>query len=473
MVKIKKIVISATLASAALFFGAFPAAAVSPVDVPAAVSALLVELVSGEVLYEKNVNERHPADALARIMTLLLAASACEDDTLDINKPVKMTDSARAGMSSKSPTLGISSGEDMSLRDLMYCAYISGALEACNMIAEHISGSVDEFVAKMNSHARELGCTGTNFTNTYGRYDENQYTTALDQYIIFREAMSLPFFAEISGTYRYETDKTNKSGSRKLASSNSMLNTGSKYYYGHCVAGAASVTLEGGYSLVSQAETDGMSLVCVVLGSDLVTFEDKSTDMRNFSESHRLYEWGFSSFGWRTVLATSDLVAKTPVRYGDGADYINLRPESSIRMVLPNDVNIGDFERTVVIYSAENGETLTAPITAGDALGEVTLTRNGVNYGTVVLVANTNIDLHRMEFVRTQVTDALGSSVARIVTTVILLLIVGYIALVIRYNIVRRQRLRKIEERKKELIRDRQKQTHTNQETRPNARHTD
>jgi len=456
MVNIKKIVILIFLLPMSLLLCYVPAAAATPFSDIVAASAILAEADSGTLLFDDNMTDRHPADALAKIMMLLVAVSACETGGANPDDLVEMTESAWAGVDSKSTTLDISPGEKLSLLDLMYCAFTGGACEACNMVAEKIAGSVDAFVGLMNARAAEIGCENTNYTNADGQYNEKQYTTAQDQFYIFREAMSHPLFAEIAGAYRYTTAATNMSDPRKLVGSNSLLNANSKYYYSTCTAGLAGATYEGGYSAVAFAQADDLSLISVVLGSDIIILDDESTQMRNLTESRRLFEWGFSEFEWRTILSSNEPVAKAPILHGAGADYVNLRPESSIKLLLSKDIPTDEFEKNVTIYSTDKGEALEAPITAGDVLGEITISRDNVDYGPVKLVANTNIELNRLEFIKMQITDILTSKTARLVIFALILLIILYIALVIRYNVIRRKRIRRIKEAKRRLKAERQ-----------------
>ena len=453
-----KFIITAVLVLTAMLFTNAPAHAADPSQNLAARAALLAEMDSGLVLFEHNMDMRHPADALTKVMTLLLAVSACESGTASPDDIVEMTESAYYNINAMSTTQNILPGERMTLLDLMYSAYVGNANEACNMIAEHIAGSVVRFIEMMNALAEELGCKNTNFTNTNGQYNDSQRTSAMDQFIIFREAMTYPLFVEISSTLRYDLEETNMSEPRRLTNSNLLLNPNSKYYYRSCTSGMASATYEGGYSLVSLSEANGLSLICVILGSDDFIHEDESVDLRNFTETQRIVEWGLSQFSRRTILSSVDLVDKAPVANGAGADFVNLRPESSIELLLNNDILDEDFVKTVTIYSVESGETLFAPISAGDVLGEVTVTRNGVDYGTILLVANTGIELHRVEFIRMQVNDIMASSTTRNIIWALVFLILGYTALVIRYNVLRRKRIRKIEDAKRHLMQERQNQ---------------
>ena len=454
---VKKTAIFAIILPAVLLFLCVPAEASSSFSDLVAASALLAEADTGQILFENNTNKRHPADALVKVMTLLLAAKAIEDGEVSEDDMVIMTQSAWHDISNRSATQNIRAGEEMTLLDLMYSAYVGGANEACNMIAEHIAGSVDAFVAMMNERAVAIGCGNTNFTNPHGQYNENQYTTGRDQFLIFRDATSMPLFSEISGAFRYTVPATNMSDLRRLTSTNSLLNQNSKYYFRHCTAGIASNTFEGGHSYVGLTETDGLSLIVVILGSDEIMQEDGSYDMRNLTEARRLSEWGYSQFAWRTVISTTDLIARAPILHGAGADFVILRPESEIKLLLDNDIPIDAFNKNITIYSIEEDEPLVAPIAAGDVLGEVSLTRNGIEYGPVLLVANTNIELHRFEFMRIQAKEILSSPAAKYVIWGLVIIIAGYIALIVRYNVLRRQRLNRINQAKRKLAEERRK----------------
>jgi len=452
----RKTAIAAILITVAMLLSSQPADAAAPFSDLEAQAALLAEVDTGTVLFERNMNVRHPADSLAKVMTMILALTAIENGDASIYDFVVMTESAMFDITSRSTTQGISVGEEMPLLDLMYCAFIGSANEACNLIAEYIAGDVGAFVDMMNDRAEDLGCEGTNFTNPHGQYSDDQYTTAMDQYRIFREAISYQLFLEISGVFRHTIEGTNKAEQRRLVGTNSLVNSSGKYHYRPCNSGLASATYEGGYSYVGFAESDGMSLIVVVLGSDVIMFEDESAEMRNLTEARRLFEWGFSEFGWRVILVAGELVGKAPIIHGAGADFVNLRAETEIKELLDNDIPDSAFVRNVTIYSVDSEEPLYAPVLAGEVLGEVTITRGGVDYGTVLLTANTTVELNRLQFIRMQVMELANSSTARTVIWVLVILVVLYTALVVRYNIVRIRRMRKIREAKRKLAEERQ-----------------
>jgi len=421
----------------------------------AARSAIIAEKDSGLILYEHNSDIRHPADSLTKIMTIYIAAQKVENDEISDHELITMTESAWYDLNDNSSTQNIIAGEQMTFIDLMYSAYVGNANEACNMLALRMAGSISSFVSMMNEKAAELGADNTQFTNAHGQFNQSQYTTAYDQFIIFSAAMKNPLFAEIAGTFRHITESTYETESRTLSSSNSLINQGSRYHYRYCIAGRDSATYEGGYSLVAFAEEDNLALVSVILGSDVLILPDESTDMRSFSESLRLFNWAFTQFAWRDILKTTDLLAKVPVLHGSGADFVNARPESALTLLLDNSIPSESFERKYVIYSDESGNALVAPVNAGDVLGEVTISRNGIEYAKIALIANTNVNLSGVEYIRGQIMDMLSTSTARIILLILAGILLLYIALVIRYNIIRANRIRRIKDAKEDIIRER------------------
>ena len=455
MLKVVKFTIISFLCLLTVFVSAAPALAAAP-PVTDAAAVLLVEGISGTVLFEENKDTKRSPDSLAKIMTLLLAVDACDSGSVSQRDIVTANDSAFFNIDQNSSNQNIVPEEELLLIDLMYCAFLGSANEACNIIAEHISGSVSDFVTEMNSRAAELGCKNTHFTNTHGQVDSEQYTTAWDMYLIYRAAMENPGFAEISRALQYRTTSTNKSDVRNLTNPNYLLSEKSRYYYRLCTGGKPSATYENGYAFVSSAEYENMQLFSVLLGTKAITLEDRSTLMLNLSDSKALMEWGFESFEWTTILSSSELISKIAVRHGDGADFVNLRPIESISLLAPIGTSREEFERVVRLFPEERGEELVAPISSGDVLGEIALKKDGKSYGTVKLVADTSVKLLRIKYIEERVLEVLKSPIVKIVIISVIVLFVGYILLLIRYNRKRRARRRKIAEAKAKIIEDRQ-----------------
>ncbi|MDR1299004.1 MAG: hypothetical protein LBJ84_01985 [Oscillospiraceae bacterium] len=417
-------------------------------------SAVLLETNSGSVLYEKNMLARRSPDNLVKVMLLLAAARAYENGDVGLDDTVTVDESAWLGLGSAAGS-GLSPGEQMKFLDLLYMAYFGINDAACNAVAAFVAGGEAQFVDMMNAEAYALGCADTKFANTHGGLDPEQYTTAWDLAVILKEACGHSLFVQVAGEFSTTIAATNYNDRRDIRSPNYILGETSKYYYSDATTARASGTYENGYGVTASARRDDISLVAVVLGASAVILDDESTQMQNLTECVKLFDWGFNNFGWRNVLSTGELIAQAPVRYADGADSILLRPSKSIEMLLANDVDEGAFTRVITIYAVRDGETLTAPVDKGAILGEVTVFFNGENCGTSALVANTGVELQRIRYLEDQVLLALGSRWVKFSIFLLVILFSVYAALVIRYNRLRRERIRKITEAKQRLIDER------------------
>jgi D-alanyl-D-alanine carboxypeptidase (penicillin-binding protein 5/6) len=397
-------------------------------------AAVLVEVSSGNVLYTKEADTKLPPASITKVMTVLLAVEACEEGKVTLDDMVTASADAMSDLDEDGSTQGIQAGETMSLRDLMYCALVSSANEACNIIGEYLAGSKEAFVEQMNQRAQELGCSNTHFANTHGLPNDNHYTTAWDLYLIFSEAIHHELFMEIAGTYEYQTEVTNRTPERReLTNTNKLIDPTSDYYYEYCTGGKTGSTDAAGYCLASVADNDGVKLISIVLGAQQVE-KDGYIETMSFVETRRLFQWGYSNFSYHTLLSTTDLVKEIDVAMGDGVDSVVLRPEKDVVVYMDNAIDVADFERTYRIYSEESGETLKAPIEEGEVLGEMTISYGGQEFGTVKLVANTRVDLNHLAYLRTQIAKFFSSPIVILILVIVVLLLATYVVLVVRYN---------------------------------------
>ena len=397
-------------------------------------ASILVEVDTGRVLYANNENTPVPPASLTKIMTVMLAVEACEDGKAALNDVVKVNESAYYDVTADGSTLDIAVGEEITFKDLLYAALVVSANEACNIIAEYISGDISTFIGLMNQRAQELGCTNTHFANTHGLPNDDHYTTAHDLYRIADAAMKLPLFSQIAGTVEYSIPANNLAEPRSLTTTNNLLIPDSRYYYDLATGVKTGYTAAAGYCLVSSAKSDDMSLISVVLGAESLVIEDGSTQVRSFSESKRLLQWGFDNFSYQTILSPLDLLAEVPVLLGDGADTVVLRPKTPIVALLDNEIDITSLKTEVRIFSEETGEVLSAPISQGDILGSVSVELDGVDYGTIELVANTSISLNRGEYLKQKIKDTFSNTYVRLLIVFLVLLVLSYIAFIIIYN---------------------------------------
>ena len=235
-IKILPLILMFSFALALLCPGALAAdedTGIDPAPELESAAAAIVDADTGRLLYGLNADEQRYPASLTKTMTVLLAVEAIERGDAASDDVVTAGDEAVQGMVEDGSTAGIQPGETMSLLNLMYCAMLGSANEACNIIAVHISGSIDAFVADMNERAAALGCTGTHFANTHGLPDTDHYTTASDFARITREAMSHDLFLEISSTTTYTVPATNLSAERQLPNTNGLINPETQLYPGN------------------------------------------------------------------------------------------------------------------------------------------------------------------------------------------------------------------------------------------------
>ena len=391
------------------------------------------------VLYTKNADERLYPASLTKVMTVLLAVEDIESGKIALSDPVTAQPGFDFDMIVGGSSVYIMQQETMTLESLLYCAMVASANDACNVIAQYVSGSISDFVARMNARAAELGCTGTNFTNTHGLPDANHYTTAWDFSRIVREAAKHELFMTIASTINYTVPDTNVSSERVLESTNSLVNPTNPLYpgdwgYEYAKGIKTGHTNDAGYCLASSAEKDGVKLLSVVLKSEAYQQDDGSWYYGNFADTRTLFEWGFNNFSYQDVLKSTETVTEVPVAMGADADTVTARPSTTIRAFLPN---------TLSPDVAADG--LTAPVSAGQVVGEISVIRDGVVLGTSPLVTTTSVDLSRVEYMKDQLRETLRTPGVILAFWALVLLFAAYIFVVVRYRSKRRAYQKRLE----------------------------
>lgn len=410
-------------------------------------AVVLVDLDSGRLLYELNRDEQRAPASLTKIMTVMLAVEALERGEVSLDEMVTAQADCLAGLDTDSSTSNIQPGEIISYKDLLYCALVHSANEACNVLAARVSGSVGAFVELMNRRAAELGCTNTHFVDPNGLSNENHYTTAYEMYLITREALEHPLFAEICNTRGYDMAPTNLSNARSFYNSNALITAdseyGSSYVYPYASGVKTGFTQRAGYCLVSTAEKDGVHLLAVVMGCD-GWLNAGIDEYENFIDSVRLYNWAFDNFAYRQAVSSMSTVTRVQVDLAAESDAnVNLRPQNDVTLLLPRDLDESEIRLEPTIYE----DMLVAPIEAGTVLGRAEIMIGGVSYGRVNLVNTAEVTLSKKEFMTQRVHQTLSSPWITVLVVVLALLAIGYFTMVLRYRAQRRKYLR----RKREL----------------------
>ncbi|MDD6189671.1 MAG: D-alanyl-D-alanine carboxypeptidase [Clostridiales bacterium] len=406
-------------------------------------AAILMNAETGEVYYEKNADAVLPPASITKVMTALMAFEAIERGDISISDMVTASSTSHNDLTLDGSTQNIIPGETMSLEGLLYCMLVSSANEACNIIGEYIAGgSISEFVAMMNARAKELGCTNTNFVNAHGLPADQHYSTAHDIALISAEALKYPLFVEIVNTVYKELPATNKSDSRYLMSTNYLINPDrSHYYYSEAKGIKTGSTESAGQCLASYVVNDDVTAISVLLGCEIVKLEDGSSEIQSFTQTKKLMQWFLSNYSLHTIISTTDLICEVPVELAEGTNTVVARPAENISMLLPIDIDVDSLERNYTIYSQREGaEPLTAPLSAGDLIGEITFIYNGNTYGPVSLVANTAVERSKLAYLKAEIKNTLNKSWVKWLIAGFVLVLILYFVFVIRYNIIRRKR---------------------------------
>ena len=412
---------------AALLCGLFtvPAAALEDPDIRAK-AALLVEAETGTILYDKNAHDELSIASTTKIMSALLIFEAIERGELRMDQSVTATASALRGLPEDGSTADIVEGETLTVEQLLYCMLVISANETCNILGETVAGSVDAFVERMNQRAQELGCKNTHFANTTGLTQSGHYSCAYDLYLITREAMTFEDFMTIVNTKSYEIPPTNKTEEeRVLHSTNALISNWrlAGYLYSGAQGIKTGSTDAAGQCLVSSAVRGSRTLVSVVLGCEEVKTETGGTRSESFSETARLFDWGFDNFSARTVLESNELICEVPVALSNEVSTVAVHPASNAEAVLPNDLELDQLQRTVTL----DNDSVNAPVAAGDQLGTITISYDGVDYVTVPLLAVADVSASSFLLAKYNIGQFFSRTPVKIITIVVVLLVIQLI----------------------------------------------
>lgn len=353
-------------------------------------SAILVDPESGFVLYEKDADKRRFPASTTKIMTALVVL----ENVKDLKQTVTVTEEDFEGVSWDSSKAGFKVGETIPVIDLLYGLMLPSGNEAANTLARFVGGSVEGFADMMNQRAQTLGCSGTHFSNPNGLHDDNHYTTARDLYTITAEAMKNETFALISETAQKTLSETNMTAERggkalKVFTTNMLIYSRSDpLYYSYATGVKTGHTSQAGYCLVAAAKKKDSRLISVMLGCEK---PQGAKQPLTFSETKRLFEWGFDAYKTMKLVEKGENVAQVSVRLSTDTDTLSLCTAEDVYGTVPNDIDLADVERVVDVP-----ETVDAPVEAGQKLGTMRISYNGVDYGQVDLVALTGASLSKV-----------------------------------------------------------------------------
>jgi len=311
--------------------------------------AVLMDIATGTVLYEKNPHERLSPASVTKVMTLLLIMEAIDSGRIGWEDTVTASESAAAKGGSQ---IYLKVGETMTVRDLVKSIAVSSANDAACAMAEHIAGSESAFVSLMNQRAKELGMNDTNFVNCTGLDDAEEakehLTCAYDIAVMSREL--LKNHPDIQKFTTIWMDSV-RGGEFGLSNTNKMVR-----FYNGCTGLKTGYTSGAGFCLSASAEREGMGLIAVVLGCE--------TSQERFSACKSMLDYGFANFA--LVAPNAPENAAVPVTLGV-SDTVAAEPGEQTALL------IDKSQRDQITVTVELEPTVAAPVSKGARLGTMTV----------------------------------------------------------------------------------------------------
>ncbi|WP_461570580.1 D-alanyl-D-alanine carboxypeptidase family protein [Thermincola ferriacetica] len=347
-------------------------------------SAILIDAVTGKVLFEKAADVERPPASVTKVMTLLVALEQLAKGKISLSDKVVTSENA-SGMGGSQVYL--EPNEELSMREMLISIAVGSANDACVAVAEHIAGSHEAYVKMMNDKAKELGLKHTHFANAYGLPAEGHYTSARDLAVMMREALKYPLFSKLTSIKRYDL----RGGEFVLWNTNKLL-----WWYDGCDGGKTGWTSEAKYCLASTCKRNGLRLIAVVMA----TPEPRS----HFRESMRLYNYGFARYEAANIAEQGKKLGKIRVSKGQW-DWVDAVTVSDVAIVVPKG------EKKSVTYKLDLLPYVKAPVKKGQKVGQVTVMKDKEQVLKVNLVAARDVEKggvfkHIVKLVRSTITPA-------------------------------------------------------------------
>ena len=342
-------------------------------------TAILMDAASGEILFDKNADQKMFPASITKLMTILLALEHGE-----LTDEITFSHNAIYSIEPGSAHIAIQEGETLTLEQVLRAIILRSANEASNGVAEYVDGSIEAFAKHMTARAKELGCKNTNFLNANGLHNENHYTTAHDMALIAKELLKHEEYRSMMSETYYEIQPTNKQTEvRYLHGQHQMLNENSLYYYKDAIGGKTGFTSEALNTLVTYAERDGMELIAVVM---------KCNGAEHYTDTASLFDYGFTHYESVKILSAADHTATVKVMetYNEKAverGTITVAPAEDVYHTLPKGTDISD-----ITVEKDLPESIEAPVKAGQTVGTLNISLHGEILKTVDLVSQDAID---------------------------------------------------------------------------------
>lgn len=391
--------------------GSASADALSSIKIKSAYGVLM-DADSGNIIYDKGGDEKIYPASTSKILTCIVAIENSEMDDV-----VTVSQNALKGQANNGAHIGLKAGEKLSMEDALYGMMLESANDAAIAIAETISGSEEEFAKLLNEKAKELGLENSHFVTPNGLYDDDHYTTARDLAVITKYAMENDEFMKIFSSYKHILSPTNmRSDSLDIYTSHKMTKYKSMEYDG-VIGGKTGYVDESKCNVVTAAERDGMTLICVTARCDNI--------IDAYNDSTALLNGGFANYASMDVSpvggtgAFDDMIA-------DGGYKISHSSlaGSTMKAVLPKDADTSQITFKI------NDNDVAFPIKEGEVTGQMQAVYDGNIVGVANITAEKDMGFFGYAF----------SIVVKIILAVVIIMAVTIIALRIHFTSKRKSR---------------------------------
>ncbi len=396
-------------------------------------AAMVISLDTGDVLYTKNHTQRMYPASITKLMTAIVMVENIPDLDNTYMTYTKTANNLILGTGSVVYNLNI--GEKMKAKEALASLLITSHGDTAYMIAEHVGGTIENFVDMMNKKAAEMGLADTHFVNPVGLHDDEHYTTAADIYTLAKYAFEIDIIKEMASKATYKMEATNVHAERTIANSNLLINPNSNVYYKPAVCGKTGFTDEAGRCLVSIADNGVYSYMVIVLNAKTI-----NGARNDFVDSANMYRWAFDNFEYKTVLEESTPVDEVKVNLSDDADHVSLVLQGGLKSLLPKDADISTVEIKTNLFSEE----IDAPVQKGTVLGTADIYYAEDKIGTINLVAATTVEHSKFKtFVRdakTVTKNFFTSTLMKVVYILIALIVISFAGLTVWLNLTKKKR---------------------------------
>lgn len=342
------------------------------------------------------------------------------ENVKDVSVKTKMSQAAYdASVGTGAQVAGITVGEELSVDTLLYLTMVHSACDACEVLAEFVGGTKENFVKMMNDWVKKVGCNDTNFTNPSGLHDDNHYTTARDMSKITLAALKNANFVKYSTTTEYEYK------GYTLPHTNLMLHPGYvTYYYEYAQGIKTGSTEQAEYNVIVKASKDGYNYLAIVMKSPQQKIKNQSYLTKcSFVDAKSLFEWAFDSLKYTTIVAKDEVIGEVSVENGKNADTVALVAANDTNVIVP----VGLDKSAVIIEIQEKPSSLQAPVTKGQKVCSANIIYGDEVIASVPLVAAKTVELSTFLKVINAIKAFFGLTVVKVILVIAFLAIVLYV----------------------------------------------